>query len=207
MVRVRESWRWLICTYTHRGKGAVFLWNLSAFLLCSAFVSLALSQGIKSNNVSTCFLIFANLVRVPNHFCFYLLLYFCESHQDHFKAPCFSTFKSLIQLYLSTLGSLVQGQHKSGVKSSSFSEGLCSLLVSPWSQNLPSFIYFSGCPHKSLWSLLLPMHCTWTCLQSSMPPTQLTQYFHWGNTSIISCYGTTQFTQHAKRDLLVNIPQ
>ena len=44
-------------------------------------------------------------------------------------------------------------------------------------------------PMQSLWSHLLPMHCTWTHLLSSMPPMLLTRHFHWGNTCVLLILG------------------
>ena len=41
-----------------------------------------------------------------------------------------------------------------------------------------SLVYIiSEMPMQSSWSYLLPMHCTSTCLLSSMPPMQLTWHF------------------------------
>ena len=40
-------------------------------------------------------------------------------------------------------------------------------------------------PMQSSWSRHPHMRCTWTRLQSSMPPMQLTQHIHWGNTCVL----------------------
>ena len=44
-------------------------------------------------------------------------------------------------------------------------------------------------PTQSFWLHVSPMHCMWTHLLSSMPPTQLTWHFHWGNTCILFTLG------------------
>ena len=131
-----------------------------------------------------------------------------SKHRIILDSHCFSAFVSLVQLKIfSTSQSWAvwrNASFQSCVTLSSSPGGLLrSSFVSTRGWNLPWFMYFSGRPRKSLWWRLTLTRCTWTLLLSSMPNTQLTRHFRWGNTYImftlenwsISSYATNMVCQ------------
>ena len=69
-----------------------------------------------------------------------------------------------------------------------FYETFAFLPCSPRSKSFLVNIIFLM-PTQSSWSYIPPMHCPWTHLQSSMPPTQLKRHFHKGNNCILFTLG------------------
>ena len=85
---------------------------------------------------------------------------------------------------------LVYSTAKDGMRYWESIEGILLLTIKPFCFVLPasnfSLVYVIFRMSKQyLWSRMLTMRWTWTCLLSSMPSKRLTKHFLWGNTCVL----------------------
>ena len=69
------------------------------------------------------------------------------------------------------------------------------------------FYIFFRTPTKSSWSNLPPVRCAWTRLLSSMPPTQTTRHYRWGNICVLFTFGNKWTSFYTTHTIYTALPQ